>query len=89
MTLSGTIYDTGAGRRVCLLKKAIKHMDRVIQKIAIRFSNPDIQFAVKLRAQRLPVFLEYQTQVLFFPMFDDGSVDHTGFRIPKRDRAAV
>src|SRR3989441_3796131 len=45
-----------------------------------------MDFALKLRAKRLPVLFEDETKIIFRPMLDNRFVDHTGFRVPQRYR---
>src|SRR5438128_3874542 len=48
-----------------------------------------MDFPAKLRAERFPVLLEDEAKIIFFPMIDDGPVDHAGLWIPKRDGPAI
>src|SRR5437660_825232 len=64
-------------------------MDRVIQIVTVQFTHGDVDLSSKLRSKRLPVLLEYESEVVFLPMIDDRLVDHTGFGIPQGNRLSI
>src|SRR5438876_6830796 len=89
VSAAGAVHDARVSRWIGFLEKVVEHVDRIVQVVAVRVAYRDMDFPAKLRAERFPVLLEDEAKIIFFPMIDDGPVDHAGLWIPKRDGPAI
>src|SRR5882762_8941773 len=53
----------GAG----LFEKILQQIDRIVQKVGVVGANVDMQFALHLRAERVPLPLQLGVEVIVFP----------------------
>src|SRR5215471_10419780 len=67
--LTGAEDDLALKWWLRLGKKRVQQVDGVIQKILVGFARSDMQFATKFGAERFPVLLEHQAQVVLPPLF--------------------
>src|SRR5438105_1623273 len=89
MPLARPINNLACIGRGSFVQKRIQHMDGIIQKVIVRFSDPDLEFAFELGAERLPMLLQQEAQIILLPLFGDLMIDDARLRIPQRDWAAI
>src|SRR5207249_303034 len=89
MATAGPIRDSRVSRRVHLLQELVQHVDSIIQIVAVRFTDGDMEFTSESRAEDLPILLKDKTKIISLPMTDRRFVDDACLGIPQRDRTAI
>ena len=84
---SGTISTTAS--LPSMASESLKQLDRPFEVKRIQVAGDHVKLALELGAERRPVSLEDQPDVIGFPSLRDIGVDRAGGAVPELARAAV
>src|SRR5438105_12634404 len=73
-----------------LQEGVLEAMNCVVEEVIVGLADVDANLATgQFRAQRLPIALQHQPEVVVFPMSGHGAVDDAGGAVPEGDGRSV